>query len=121
MIFAQYGYKNYHNGNSEAHPIKSWAKMVSDNQRYCMKNTWIKALELRLWLIVGRVSLCELPSFHWYWKEQSKKEIKSRLKILVRQYEECKKNPDRIKYLFNANTTLSHLESRINTYKFQLK
>lgn len=119
MVFAQYGYKTFHNENTEKHPIQpyhwdNWIKMVNNNVKYCAKMNWFKMIEFYFWIIVGRVRFCDLPSFHRYWKHEVRKNEKKSLKILISKYELCKKNPTRIKYLFNKNTSLKDIENRID-------
>lgn len=82
MIFAQYNYKEYHNNNTELHPIQpyhwdNWIKMVNGNQYYCHKFNFIKWCAFYFWLFVGRIKKSELPSFHPFWKKIKKIKIKN--------------------------------------------
>ena len=119
MIFCQYNYKNYHNDNTDKHPTEpyrwdNWVNMVNDNQKYCSKMNWIKWIEFYFWVhIIRRCTVVDLPSFHKYWKLQVNKDLKIYIEQMEIKYEECKKTPDRIKYLFNATTSLQDIEDRI--------
>ena len=122
MIFAQYGYRNFHNENTDKHPIQpyhwnNWVKMVNDNQKYCAKMNWLKWVELYFWIMMGRVRKVELPSFHRYWRLQVNKQYAVDVKSLIVKYETCKKDPSQIKYLFNINTSLKDIEQKIIDYK----
>ena len=91
MVFAQYGYKTFHNENTEKHPIQpyhwdNWIKMVNNNVKYCAKMNWFKMVEFYFWIIVGRIRFCDLPSFHSYWKYEVRKDEKKSLKA-------CRKSP----------------------------
>jgi len=62
-----------------------------------------------------------LPSFHPYWRNKVKKDIRKSIKQTVVKYNECKKNPEKIKYHFNSYTSLGDIEKIIKEYKLKLK
>jgi hypothetical protein len=95
--------------------------MVDDNYDYCQNfNLW-KWVVFYFWYYVGRVRYCDLPSFHPYWKNEVKKDMRKKLDSIIIKYNECKNNPEKIKYYFNATTSLRDIEKRIEFYKNALK
>ena len=126
MIFAQYRYKNFHNQNTDKHPIQpycwdNWVEMVNNNQKYCSKMNAVKWVKLYFWIMMGRVRKVELPSFHRYWRLQVNKQYKVDIKSLIVKYVTCKKNPSQIKYLFNKTTSLKDIEQKILKMKNEIK
>lgn len=121
MIFAQYSYKNFHDENTDKHPVQpyslhNWCKMVNDNDEYCLNMNWLKWIEVYFWVAVGRIRFSDLSASHQYWDIQVSKREKKDLKRLKEQYNICKKNPDQIKILFNLTTSLQDIREMINGY-----
>lgn len=118
MIFAQYGYRNFHNENKNSHPIQpyhwdNWIKMVNENISYCKKfNRW-KWFVFYFYVWTGRIRKSDVPSFHPYWKLEVNKDRSADLVRLNRNYEICKRDPSQIKIIFNKDTTLKDIEGKI--------
>jgi hypothetical protein len=72
-------------------------------------HVWFKKLEYT-----------DLPSFHPYWKEQVKKDVRVILNKTIKLYKICEKDPKQIKYHFNNTTSLNDLKNRITEYKEKL-
>lgn len=95
--------------------------MVNDNQNYCQNfNLW-KWTVFYFWVNFGRMKYCNLPSFHPYWKNERKKVAKKQLNQMIIKYNECKKNPEKIKYYFNSSATLDSIKENVKKHKEELK
>ena len=118
MIFAQYGYRNFHDGNKDKHPIQpanwdNWLKMVNADEKYCKQWNLLKWIECYFWLFMGRFKWYEVSYYHRHFAIAVNKDRKKSLKDLIRKYEICKKDKDQIKYLFNAGTSLQGIKNKI--------
>lgn len=112
--------------NKEAHPfqpycVENWCRMVNENRQYCENFNLLKWAVFYFWLIVGRVNYVDIPSFHPYWKIQTKKKMKSALLKLQLDYHKCKVNQNNIKFLFNNGTTLQDIEKLIRTKQEEIR
>ena len=120
MIFCQYGYKDYHNGNSNIHPIKGnegWCKMVNDNYRYCDSFNWHKWALFYFYVFVGRVQYHNLPSFHPYWKQKVRASNKILLAEMMIKYNKCMEDPSQIKFYFNGGMSIGDVKREIELLK----
>lgn len=125
MIFSCYKYKSFHNENKLNWPIQpatieNWCDMVNRDQGYCNKKTFFKHVTFLFFLKIRKLKYSDLSSCHWYWREQIKLDLKKSLVILKNKYNECRRNPDRIKFIFNSNTSLKDIEMDIKSKELKL-
>lgn len=94
-------------GKEDFNTWSEWVSFVNSNYSNYVNN------------FVGKCNSWDLPSSHPYWKNEAKNIIKEQINILEVNYEICKNNPDKIKYLYNKTTSLEDLEIRINKLKLK--
>lgn len=96
--------------------LNSWDEFVlfqKENYRWSLNNSTVND-----W--VGHIDdPTLLPSFHPYWTNEVKKIDLKELQRVEKLYEECKENPEMIKYHFNLSASIASIESRIQELKMK--
>lgn len=100
MIFPNYNYQEFHNGNKEQWPIQpptqeAWNNMHNEAVKYCEN---INHTEYK-----GKPT--ELPSFHTYWKYKAEESTYNYYKLLITKLEKCNNNPELYKTEFRGGAT----------------
>jgi hypothetical protein len=87
--------------------------MVNENEKYCSNFTLKKWTLFYILYFFGRFRLCDLPSFHPYFKKLIKKNNAKKIKDLKAKLKDCKKDNSKIAYYFNRDTTIKDIEDKI--------
>lgn len=111
MIFPQYNYRPYNNGNKNKWPVQpptqeSWNLMHNQAIEYC--NSITDAMEFK-----GKCEAIDLPSFHPYWKAQSEQSIYDIAAKMAEKLKKCINNPDLYRYEFNSLADYDSVSKRI--------
>lgn len=110
MIFTVYNYREFNNSNKHEW-VKSWNEMVNEDYDFCKNNHTV---------IPEEIKVSDLPSYHPYWKNKVRKDTLKTIKRHEDNYKECLKDPDRIKYLYNIDTTLEGIRDKITNLEKKL-
>jgi len=62
----------------------------------------------------------DLPSNHPYWFIEVMKDNGKKYNKIKLLYEECKIDPDKIKYHFNSSTSLNNIEEKLKKYEYSV-
>ncbi len=100
VLFACIGYKNTSTCFDEYH------ELCVREKDFCKNLKWHKKPK--------HVNKFSLLSCHPYWKHEAKKEKREYLYKLQDMYNECVKDPTKIKYFFNSSSSLISIKKQIN-------
>jgi hypothetical protein len=122
MIFPQHNYKEYHNDNTQLHPVQpysrsNWADMVNDSYKYC--STW--NIRKEFWFVwfrfIGRFKVSNLPSFHPHWDKEIKKDRNRKVIELEKKLELCISDNSLYKVYFSITANEQIVRNMIDKYK----
>jgi hypothetical protein len=86
---------------------QEWLNFVEENARYCREESTINDYK-------GKCEPNALPSEHPYWRKIVRDKSYETMLKHISNLEECSKDPNKIKYLYNMNTTLETIRNKIN-------
>lgn len=112
MIFPNYKYKNYHNGNKAQWAIQppteeAWSEMLREAKSYC--DSLKEIFEFRKF----KIDPYQLPNFHPYWKNIVLMDSVREMRKMKEKLEECRRDNSLIKVYFSASTTIADIEQAI--------
>jgi hypothetical protein len=89
---------------------QDWLDFVTENIRYCREESTINDFE-------GKCKDSDLPSEHPYWKQQIRNQWYETMLRHIKNLNQCIKDPNKIKFLYNSNTTLTTIKEKISKCK----
>lgn len=110
MIFPNYDYKEYHNGNKNEWPVQpptqeAWNEMHNKAVSYCEN---ISPEDYP-----KHIKPTQLPSFHPYWGLQAQKNTYEYALLLIEKLKKCLKDYSLFKYEFNRSASKEKIALQI--------